>query len=217
MATIKNAPLSAGTDRAASTTRIKAAINRQAARTVADAMKRVQPRYKEYIMQRAGGKTPAQAWEDTMPQVNNPEASGRRLETRPSIKTALTVAEEAAIRGSLMSAAQRRDYVLDRLIVETTSGGDSARVRSLELLGRTAGLFIDKSETPSSQKGDIKTRIEQMIRSISERDVSAQSITIDAEPAHDDAINAESQRVNDADSSSGETPPPPHPPRGDSA
>jgi hypothetical protein len=209
----KNAPLSAGTGRRTSSSRIKAAINHQAASTVADAMKRVQPRHKGYIMQRAAGKTPAEAWNDTMPKVNNPDGSARRLEERPAIRTALAVAEEAVIRGSLMSAAQRRDYVLDRLIEETTKGGDSARVRSLELLGKTAGLFIDKSETPSSQKGDIKTRIEQMIRSISERDISSQSITIEQEPA----IDGEAQRVNDADSSYGETPLVPHPPRTDSA
>ena len=213
MAIKKYAPLSAGTDRGTSSSRIRAAINRQAASTVADALKRVQPRHKGYIMQRAAGKTPAQAWQDTMPKVNNPDASARRLETRPNIKTALHAAEEAVIRGSLMSAAQRRDYVLDRLILETTSGGDSARVRSLELLGKTAGLFSDKSEAPGIKSGDIKTRIEQMLRSISERDVSSQSITIDAE----EPIDAVSERVNDTDSGAGDDPPMPHPPRGDSA
>jgi hypothetical protein len=149
-----------------------------------------------------------------MPKVNNPDASARRLETRPNIKTALHAAEEAVIRGSLMSAAQRRDYVLDRLILETTSGGDSARVRSLELLGKTAGLFSDKSEAPGIKSGDIKTRIEQMLRSISERDVSSQSITIDAKT---DAIDVVSERVNDPDSGAGDDPPMPHPPRADSA
>jgi len=213
----KNAPLSAGTDRETSSSRIRAAINRQAASTVGDAMRRVRPKHKGYIMSRAEGNTPAQAWEQTMPKVNKPDSSARRLEERPHIKTAIAAAEDAVIRGSLMSAAQRRDYVLDRLILETTSGGDSARVRSLELLGKTAGLFIDKSETPSSQKGDIKTRIEQMIRSISERDISSQSITIEPELASEPAIDGVAQRVNDADSSYGETPPVPHPPRTDSA
>jgi hypothetical protein len=42
-----------------------------------------------------------------------------RLEASPPIRTAIEAASTVMLRGSLMSAAQRRDHVLDRLIVES--------------------------------------------------------------------------------------------------
>ena len=87
------------------------------------------------------------------------------------------VSEEVVLRGSLMSAAQRRDWVLDRLIVESEAGGDSARVRSLELLGKTAGLFIDRAEVSVIGGSDsVKARIEAMLADIAGR-------TIEHEPS----------------------------------
>jgi hypothetical protein len=69
-----------------------------------------------------------------------------------------------------MSAAQRRDWVLDRLIVESEAGGDSARVRSLELLGKTAGLFIDRAEVSViGGSASVRERIEAMLASIAGR------------------------------------------------
>jgi hypothetical protein len=92
-----------------------------------------------------------------------------------------------------MSAAQRRDHVLDRLIVESEQGGDSARVRSLELLGKTAGLFQDKAEHVTTTGQGVRQRIDALLRSIMERDVidpGVASITADS--------FLEPERVNDA-------------------
>jgi hypothetical protein len=71
-----------------------------------------------------------------------------------------------------MSAAQRRDYVLDRLVSETQQGGDSARVRALELLGKTAGLFVDRSEVRLNSTGDIRGQIESLLNSVRGRSTS---------------------------------------------
>lgn len=70
------------------------------------------------------------------------------------------------MQGSLMSAAQRRDFVLDRLVQETMVGGDSARVRALELLGKTAGLFVDRSEVKLNNGTDIRGQIESLLMSV---------------------------------------------------
>ena len=173
-------PLSEGTTRRAAAGRIKARVTQQEAVTVADAMRRVQPKHKGYVMARAAGMSPAQAWTETQTNSLQPERSGRRLEESPIIKAAIARSEEVVLRGSLMSAAQRRDWVLDRLIVESEAGGDSARVRSLELLGKTAGLFIDRAEVSVIGGSEsVRERIEAMLASIAGR-------TIEHEPSIDD-------------------------------
>jgi hypothetical protein len=140
--------------------------------------------------------SPADAWTETQTNSLQPERSGRRLEESPIIKAAIKRSEEVVLRGSLMSAAQRRDWVLDRLIVESEAGGDSARVRSLELLGKTAGLFIDRAEVSVIGGSDsVKARIEAMLASIAgrviEHDVS------DADPylvlSDSDAVSSEGE------------------------
>jgi len=161
---------------------------------VADAMRRVQPKHKGYVLARASGMSPAQAWTETQDNVLQPERSGRRLEESPVIKAAIARSEEVVLRGSLMSAAQRRDWVLDRLIVESEAGGDSARVRSLELLGKTAGLFIDRAEVSvMGGSASVRERIEAMLASIAGR-------VIEHEPSDADPFLV----VSDADAVSPE-------------
>lgn len=144
-----------------------------------EALRRVQPRHRDYVMARANGSTPQEAWTDTQGPHDRANDFGKRLDERPSIKAALAVATESVVRGSLMSAAQRRDWVLDRLIAESADAGDSARIRALELIGKTAGLFIDKAEV-SVQAGDAEHRIMMLLDAIKGR-----------------TLQGEAQRVND--------------------
>ena len=106
-----------------------------------------------------------------MPQTKDASNSAYKLESSPPIRTAIEAAATVMLRGSLMSAAQRRDHVLDRLIVESEKGGDSARVRSLELLGKTAGLFQDKAEHVTTAGQGVRQRIDALLQSILMRDV----------------------------------------------
>jgi hypothetical protein len=186
-------PISAGTARIAAKTRINNRITRQDATSVRDAMNRVQPRHKGYVMKRAEGLSPAEAWEESMPRVNAPSASAKRLEERPVIRTAIAAAEAVVLRGSLMSAAQRRDHVLDRLLVESLESGDSGRVTSLLALGKTCGLFLDKSEHATTAGQGVRQRIDALLKSITERDVvDAGVAALDA-----DSLLDASKRVND--------------------
>lgn len=171
---------SEGTRKRAAAGRIKARVTQQEAVTVADAMRRVQPKHKGYVLARASGMSPADAWTETQTNALQPERSGRRLEESPIIKAAIARSEEVVLRGSLMSAAQRRDWVLDRLIVESEAGGDSARVRSLELLGKTAGLFIDRAEVSVIGGSDsVKARIEAMLADIAGRTIEHEPSDVD--------------------------------------
>ena len=152
----------------------------------------VQPRHRNYVMQRAAGSTPAQAWNATMTRVNNPEGSGRNLEARsPSVSRAIDAAVTTILRGSLMSSAQRRDWVLDRLLLESQDGGDSARIRALELLGKTAGLFVDRSEVALVDGGaSVQSRIEELLAGVRRRDpVNGVDAALDVVLEHDAPSN----------------------------
>ena len=189
----RSSPISRGTLRGAARTRINGRITNQEATSVQDALHRVQDKHREYVMQRAAGSSPAQAWKETMPETKSASSSAYRLEASPPIRTAIEAASTVMLRGSLMSAAQRRDHVLDRLIVESLDGGDSARVASLLALGKTCGLFIDKSEHATTAGQGVRQRIDALLKSITERDVvDAGVAALDA-----DSLLDASKRVND--------------------
>lgn len=160
------APLSAGAARGRAADRIRKAVERTPAQTVEEAMKRLAPQHQRYVMKRAEGMARDQAYRETITDTARANDYGRRLEQQPHIAAALAKAEEAVMQGSLMSAAQRRDFVLDRLVQETMVGGDSARVRALELLGKTAGLFVDRSEVKLNNGTDIRSQIEALLTSV---------------------------------------------------
>ena len=122
-----------------------------------------------------------------MPRVNSPAASAKRLEERPVIRTAIAVTEAVVLRGSLMSAAQRRDHVLDRLLVESMESGDSGRVTSLIHLGKTCGLFLDKAEHTTASGQGVRQRIDALLKSIMERDVVGTGLNSAAADTIDDA------------------------------
>jgi len=137
-----------------------------------------------------------------MPQVKDSSKAGYDLEYKsPAVKVAIQHATEAAIRGSLMTVAQRRDYVLDRLIVETTAGGDSARIQALIALGKTANMFVDRQEVAIVGGADaIRGQIEAMLASIQGRVIDGDCLNdaIDSEGGTGACAGEDSLCVNDA-------------------
>lgn len=64
-----------------------------------------------------------------------------------------------------MQAIKREDFVLDSLKHESlTAASDSARVRALELMGKTIGLFDDrgeKEEPPELTAKELEQKLEE--------------------------------------------------------
>jgi len=174
----------------------------QEANTLRDAMGRVQGRHKGYVMARAAGDSQGKAWSKTMTEVKDPTKSGHELESRsPAVRVAIEAATEAALRGSLMTVAQRRDYVLDRLVVESTAGGDSARIQALVALGKTANMFTDRQEISVVGGSEaIAQRIQQMIEAIQGRTIDHDHIYMQTGLNGADDVNAdeEANGLNDA-------------------
>ena len=86
------------------------------------------------------------------------------------MRTAIATVSDSVLKGSLMSAAQRRDFVLDRLVVEATEAKDSARVAALALLAKSAGLLTEQQDVVS--KGNsamLRDKLQSLIDTVSRR------------------------------------------------
>jgi hypothetical protein len=197
-------PVSRGIARSAAALRIQRKVIEQEAKTLRDAMGRVQGRHKGYVMARAAGDSQGKAWSETMTTVKDPTKSGHELESRsPAVRVAIEAATDAALRGSLMTVAQRRDYVLDRLVVESTAGGDSARIQALVALGKTANMFTDRAEISVTGGSEaIAQRIKQMIEAIQGRTIEHDHIYMQTGLNGADDVNAdeEANGLNESES-----------------
>lgn len=64
----------------------------------------------------------------------------------------------------LASSLRLKNYVIEKLYQESTTGSDASRVRSLELLGKTIGLFSDVVETKEARPSDeIQSELEERL------------------------------------------------------
>jgi hypothetical protein len=156
------------------------------------------------VERRAKGETITEASK----AVNGDSRNSGRLESKPRIRHALAAMETKVLRGSLMSIAQRRDYVLDRLLAECECDKDAVRVRALELLGRTAGLWTESREEPVGGAEAIRERIQQLMDDVRSRTIEHVVDVGGAMELVPDAPALGESGLNEAE----ETPPIPHPP-----
>ena len=103
----------------------------------------------------------------SIPKWVEVEAS-RLLSTNPKIVLSIRKALERKESHAVASSIRTRSYVLERLYKESQeSESDSARIRSLELLGRSVALFSDVIETKEARESiDIEADIEAKIQNL---------------------------------------------------
>ena len=90
--------------------------------------------------------------EDTSPNTVRNNAS--KLSLHSGVAKAVEAGVELDRSRELASSATRRRWILERLLAEAESASsDSARVRALELLAKTAGLFDSASERAEARVG----------------------------------------------------------------
>ncbi len=90
-----------------------------------------------------------------------------RLAGHPEIARRLHAHQGSVERAAQASALSRRRLVLERLEHEATNAeSDSARVRALELLGKThdVGLFVERIETDNTERTPDELRTELQSR-----------------------------------------------------
>jgi len=75
------------------------------------------------------------------------EVEASRLMADPKIALSIQTALEKRDRSTLSSAVRLREHVMTQLYKESLgASSDSSRIRSLELIGKTIGLFTDQIE-----------------------------------------------------------------------
>ena len=81
-----------------------------------------------------------------------------------SIQRAIAKKEQSAVASSLRT----RNYVIDQLYKESKeSDSDSARIRALELLGKSVSLFSDVVETKEARSSEeVEADIEERIQAL---------------------------------------------------
>ena len=91
-----------------------------------------------------------------------------RLMANPSISLTIANGLKRLEVNAVASTTRTRSYVLEQLMRESKEAdSDSTRVRSLELLGKTCGLFSDTIEVKESRHSvDIEEEIEAKIMSL---------------------------------------------------
>ena len=99
--------------------------------------------------------------ENMKPQVIHIEAS--RLAANPKVALRLGELSREKDEDRRLQAIRREDFVLDGLMHESVNAeSDSARVRALELIGKTIGLFADrpiKEDAPELTAAELEQEI----------------------------------------------------------
>ena len=93
------------------------------------------------------------------------ETESSKLLANPKIALSIQRAIQKVEASSVASSFRTREYVLERLMNESKEAdSDASRVRALELLGKTIGLFTDTVEVKETRDSEeIASDIEEKI------------------------------------------------------
>ena len=92
------------------------------------------------------------------------EVEASKLVANPKIALSIQKAIERKEVSAVASSLRLKNYVIEKSYQESTTGSDASRVRSLELLGKTIGLFSDVVETKEARPSDeIESELEERL------------------------------------------------------
>ena len=99
------------------------------------------------------------------------EVEASRLVANPKIAISIQRAIERKEQSAVASSLRTRNYVIDQLYKESKeSDSDSARIRALELLGKSVSLFSDVVETKEARSSEeVEADIEERIQALLDR------------------------------------------------
>ena len=126
---------------------------------------------REFARLVAEGSTLADAYAEAY-ETNGKRETIRREATRlassHTVTTLIRDANEVIDKAQQPTRATRRRFVLERLVQEAESAqSDSARVRSLELLGKACGVWDAETEAdPSANESDLLASLRSKLASV---------------------------------------------------
>jgi hypothetical protein len=174
------APLSKGNARSAAARRIHLAINRQQANpTLQDTMPRLKDaRHVAYVLARTNGETKAQAYSaNVSPSESEDEGTAWTFEAlHPDLTAAIKAQQAAALQGSKMSSQERADWVLDRLLLESQGQRSAARLKALELIGKTVPSLFKESVRPDTlDLATVRAKLQALLQAAQGRTINGEA------------------------------------------
>lgn len=99
------------------------------------------------------------------------EVEASKLVANPKIALSIQKAIQRKEHSAVASSLRTRNYVIEKLYKESQeSESDASRVRALELLGKSIGLFSDVIETKETRPSDqIEEEIEERLIELLEK------------------------------------------------
>ena len=181
-------PFSQGNARRAAVLRLRHLTVMQVPKTYRECMRRIKDqRKKDYIKARVNGMSQSDAYVATV----NPEAAKLSTEQITDvakkfeisdipIRTAIRLKDGSLLRGSTMSLQERAQYVLDRLLLESIEASrDSARLKALELLGKTVPeLFRESAPSDALSQREVDEKLKALLDKVRGRVIQGEAVTI---------------------------------------
>jgi len=117
----------------------------------------------------ASGKTLSEAYRNAYDAENMKDASiwneASRLMDHPQVTARVSAIQKATEEKTLHDQARLRRLVLERLYEESANAeSDSARIRALELLGKSIAMFTDKLEQETKERSAAEIEQELIAR-----------------------------------------------------
>jgi len=100
------------------------------------------------------------------------EVEASKLLANPKVALSIQTAMERRDGATLASSVKTREYVLEQLYKESIGAdSDASRIRALELLGKTIGIFTDQIEVKSHRSTeeidrDLEDKIVQLLADV---------------------------------------------------
>lgn len=161
MSTVKPASVCLGRSRTVQNAILKQRVKLSLPTSLTRAMKKLKPQDKQYVFKRLNGESQKSAYNSSY------QDKGTTIpEHKPEVQAALNQADKA-IRGSLLSALELRQFVLDELVSVGRYDLGGTKVKALELLGKTRNVNLFVSEVEHSHTydvADVRARIMELIQ-----------------------------------------------------
>ena len=100
------------------------------------------------------------------------EVEASKLLANPKVALSIQTAMERRDGATVASSVKTREYVLEQLYKESIGAdSDASRIRALELLGKTVGIFTDQIEVKSHRSTeeidrDLEEKIVQLLADV---------------------------------------------------
>jgi hypothetical protein len=153
------------------------------------------PKWERFAQELAGGKTAGQAYElsgfSPNPanawRLHQREEIGRRID---EILASRTKALDRAVTSAAVRVGVDEEWVLRKLrmnaVMAMRAGDRAAANRSIELIGKHLGMFIDRKQIDIAYVDDADEYLAKLMELVNAKVVDHEPPAIDYEPAEDD-------------------------------